>query len=172
MSGIADLLRAHLDYSAWASQRLVGAAAELSDAELNRDFHSAYHSVLGTLVHVFAADRVWLSRIRGVPRTTFVSDADHHLRVLQADWPALHDEWKQWAAGITDELAYAEIGYTDLKGNPWRQPLYHLVLHAVNHATHHRGQVSAFLRALGRVPPPVDLIVYYRERLAPHAVQK
>ena len=53
-------LRDHLAYSAWASQRLVQAASELTEDELIRDFQTADHSVLGTLVHTFAADRVWL----------------------------------------------------------------------------------------------------------------
>jgi len=36
------------------------------------------------------------------------------------------------------------------------------VLHVVNHGTHHRGQAAGFLRAMGYVPPPLDLIAYYR----------
>jgi uncharacterized damage-inducible protein DinB len=55
-----------------------------------------------------------------------------------------------------------EVSYRDLKGNPWRTPLWQIVLHVVNHATHHRGQAAGFLRALGHAPPPLDLIAYYR----------
>ena len=51
--------------------------------------------------------------------------------------------------------------YSDMRGNPWRQPVGHLVLHVVNHATHHRGQVSGFLRAMGHTPPKIDLVFYY-----------
>jgi uncharacterized damage-inducible protein DinB len=40
--------------------------------------------------------------------------------------------------------------------------LWKIVLHVVNHGTHHRGQASGFLRAMGHVPPPLDLIAYYR----------
>ena len=35
---------------------------------------------------------------------------------------------------------------TDTKGRPWKQPLWQVVQHMVNHGTHHRGQVSGFLR--------------------------
>jgi uncharacterized damage-inducible protein DinB len=35
-------------------------------------------------------------------------------------------------------------------------------LHLVNHGTHHRGQISGFLRAMDHTPPPLDLIAYYR----------
>ena len=49
MSVSADALRTHLDYTIWASQRLLQAAAQLSDEELNRDFGTADRSVLGAL---------------------------------------------------------------------------------------------------------------------------
>jgi uncharacterized damage-inducible protein DinB len=65
-----DTLLAHLDYTAWASRRLVDAAAQLTPEELTRDFETSDHSVLGTLVHVFAADRIWLSRVTGSPVPT------------------------------------------------------------------------------------------------------
>jgi uncharacterized damage-inducible protein DinB len=37
------------------------------------------------------------------------------------------------------------------------------LLHVVNHGTHHRGQVAGFLRSMGRKPPVLDLIAYYRQ---------
>ena len=52
----ADTLRLQLDYTAWASQRLMDAAAQLSSEELTRDFKTADKTVLDTLVHVYAAD--------------------------------------------------------------------------------------------------------------------
>jgi uncharacterized damage-inducible protein DinB len=171
MEGLADLLRTHVDYTAWASARLVRAASELTSSELMHDFKTADKSVLGTLVHVFAADRIWLARIEGRSPRAFVSEADRKLSVLQNDWPALHERWKKWAAGITAEDAQANIAYTDMKGNGWNQPLWELVLHVVNHGTHHRGQVSGFLRALGRVPPVLDLVVYQRESRAAKQVE-
>lgn len=162
MAQLSDIIRTHVDYTAWASQRLVQAASHLSNEELTRDFKSANHNVLGTLVHVFAADRLWLARVENATYPEFVTEADHNLAVLQNDWPLLYGRWKQWAAGISEEKAAAAISYSDLKGRPWTQPLWQLVLHVVNHGTHHRGQVSGFLRALGRTPPSVDLVNYYR----------
>jgi uncharacterized damage-inducible protein DinB len=159
----ADALRDHIEYTAWASRRLVDAAAGLSPEELTRDFGSSERSVLGSLAHVYAGDRVWLSRFEGSPFVSFISDADRDLAVLERDWPVLYDRWRAWARGLTDEGALATLDYRDLKGNPWRQPTWQVVLHVVNHGTHHRGQVSGFLRALGRTPPPIDLIAYYRE---------
>jgi len=166
MSVSADALRMHLAYTAWASRRLVDAVARLSPEELKRDFQTADHSVLGTLVHVFAADRIWLGRVTGSPSGPFVSDADHSLTVLQNDWPALMRRWGQFASELTDHSAKDMVAYRDTQGNSFERPLWQLILHVVNHGTHHRGQVSGFLRTMGHTPPSLDLTAYYREQAA------
>jgi len=153
----------HLDYTAWAGQRLLDAVVGLTDEELNRDFGTSEHSVVGTLVHIFAADRVWLYRVAGGENPGFVSAADRSLAVLQNDWPAIHERWRIWASGLSDEAVQRSLDYRDMKGNPWRNPVWQIVLHVVNHGTHHRGQAAGFLRAMGKVPPPLDLIYYYRQ---------
>ena len=158
----ADALRSHLDYSAWASARLLDAASKLTPEELTRDFGTADKSVVGTLVHVFGADRIWLTRVRGEGVGEFPGPRYHDLAVLRSDWPALHTAWRDWAAGLTDDQCTQELEYHDLAGKPWRNPLSGVVLHVVNHGTHHRGQVAGFLRTMGHVPPKLDLIAYYR----------
>ena len=161
-----DVLQTHLHYTAWASSRLVDAATALSPQELMRDFATADHNVLGTLVHVYAADRVWLGRIEGNPPARFiVPEQDMHLTVLQNDWPALLERWKQWGARLTEDSIQRDISYKDTKGNAFVTPVWQIVLHVVNHGTHHRGQVSGFLRAMGHIPPPLDLMVYYKKDL-------
>jgi uncharacterized damage-inducible protein DinB len=48
-----------------------------------------------------------------------------------------------------------------MRGRSFRQALVVIVLHVVNHGTHHRGQASGFLRAMGHTPPELDLDLYY-----------
>lgn len=158
----AQALGTHLDYTKWASNRLVEVASTLSPEELTRDFGTADRSVLGTLVHIHAADRVWLGRIRGNPPAQFIGPGDMRVEVIRDDWPRLLDDWRNWAGGQTDESLNAPLRYKDMKGNAHETPVWQIVLHVVNHATHHRGQVSGFLRAMGHTPPPLDLIAYYR----------
>ena len=85
MTMTADVLRDHLNYTAWASSRLVDAAGALNPQELLRDFGTADHNVLGTLVHAYAADRIWLGRIEGNPPARFTDpEQDMHLAVLRS----------------------------------------------------------------------------------------
>jgi uncharacterized damage-inducible protein DinB len=157
----ADALRDHLEYSAWATRRLLDAAARLSPAELSRDFGTSERSILGTLAHTFGGDRLWLARVAGGPQHG-LTDADREFSTIQREWPAVHDGWREWARGMTDESVLTVLDYRDLEGNPWRQSLWQIGLHVVNHGTHHRGQVSGFLRSIGYTPPQLDLIAYYR----------
>ncbi len=163
MAVSADTLRLHLDYHAWASRRLLDVTDQLTPAELSHDFKTSEKNVLDTLAHVFAADRLWLARVRGESPATFLAPEDRHLDVLSQQWPAIQQRWKEWAAPLSHQDVPAKIPYRDMKGNPWEQPLWQIVLHVVNHGTHHRGQVSGFLRAMGHNPPPLDLIAFYRE---------
>jgi len=166
MAMLADVLRNHVNYHAWASSRLIDAASELNPQELTRDFATADHNVLGTLVHVYAADRIWLGRIEGNPPARFlVPEQDMHLAVLKSDWPALLERWKQWGALLTEDSIHRDISYKSTKGDAFVTPTWQIVLHVVNHGTHHRGQVSGFLRAMGRIPPSLELTAFYREVL-------
>jgi uncharacterized damage-inducible protein DinB len=162
MSVPVEVLRTHLRYSTWASKRLIATATALTPEELTRDFKSSDKSVLGTLAHVFAADRVWLGRIQGSPPALFLDpEVDLKLAVLQNDWPALLERWQVWGNNLQD--APTVVAYKDMKGNAHATPLWQIVLHVVNHATHHRGMAAAMIRAMGHTPPPLDLILYYRE---------
>jgi len=158
-----ETLLTHLDYTAWASRRLVEAAAQLTPEELTRDFGTSDKSVLGTLVHVFAADRIWLCRVTGssFPDRLVDPEKDMHFSVLETEWPELLNRWKVWVLGLADTSAV--ISYRDMKGNPYQTPAWQIILHLVNHGTHHRGQAAGFMRSMGHTPPALDLIAYYRQ---------
>lgn len=160
----AQTLQEHLAYHAWASLRLLDAAAKLTPTELTQDFRTATNNILGTLVHIFAADRAWIGRLKNAPPLQFVAESDHDFSTLAEKWNSVHAEWQKWAAELTDPEAQTMFTYRDLKGTSWSQPIWQIVLHAVNHGSHHRGQISGFVRALGQTPPPLDLIVYYRQQ--------
>lgn len=159
----ADTLRQQLDYTTWATNRLMEAAKQLTPEELTRDFGASEKNVVGTLAHIYAADRVWLGRIQGNPPAAFITDADRDFGLLQREWPGLLDRWKKWATPLSDEDILGKLTYKSMLGGERTTPLWQITLHVVNHGTHHRGQVSGFLRAMGKTPPQLDLIRYYWE---------
>ena len=151
------ILTQHIAYTTWATDLLMRAVAQIPPEHLTHDFQTSDRSILGTLVHTFGADRIWLRRVLGEPATAFLTDDDRHLATLQREWP---DVLSRWATCFDDPARV--VSYHDLKGNPYSSTLTEIVLHVVNHGTHHRGQVSGFLRTLGHTPPQLDLIRFYR----------
>ncbi len=164
MSVSLEVLQNHIAYTTWATRRLLEAAAKLTPDELNRHFGTADGSVLGSLYHVFGADSVWLSRLHGTSPSGFPDKCESSLSSLESGFSDVHLGWKDWVDALSPDAATREIAYTDLKGNPYKQPIWQIVLHVVNHGTHHRGQVSGFLRSMGHTPPSLDLIFYYRQK--------
>lgn len=153
----ADEIRDHVRYSHWASRRLWDAVMKLAPDQQQRNLSVSHNSVLETLSHVYWADRAWLLRIRGEEMNT-------NLEPIESGWPVIQKGWEDWAAPLTDEGAARVVHYKNLKGDPSQTPVWQIVLHVVNHATLHRGQVMGMMRQLGGTPPPTDLIFYYRER--------
>ena len=153
-------LVSHVRYSAWASARLLEGVAALSADELRRDMNVSHTSVLDTLAHIYFGDRIWLSRLEGAPRTSLCDAGESAtLASLSKDWPALLERFEHWVAAADPEKITA---YQTLDGIPLRTPVWQIVLHVVNHATLHRGQVVAMMRQFGIKPPQTDLIFYYR----------
>lgn len=162
MSISGDILRIHLDYTAWASGRLMETAIALPPEDLRRNFGTADKTLMGTLVHVFGADRIWVARVQGEANPQPPGAEYHDPTVLAPAWQSVAEGWKAWARGKADEDFLAEVAYHDLRGNLWRTPLWQVVLHVVNHGAHHRGQAAGFIRSMGRTPPSLDLMAYYR----------
>ena len=152
----AEEIRLHISYSGWASRKLLDAALALPEEQQRRDFGVSHKSLMGTLGHIFFADRIWFARMVD-PR---VLESDETLSIA---WPQIQKRWEEWAAALTDQDVVRSVEYKDLKGNAHRTPVWQIALHVVNHATLHRGQAMSLLRQLGAAPPPTDLIFYYRE---------
>ncbi len=151
----ASEARRHLAYSSWASKRVLDAVMALPEEQRDRDLGVSHQSVMHTLRHIVMADRNWLYRVLG----TAPPDAGR----VEEEWPRLWKQWEDAAASWTDADLASVIEYRDLKGNAHRSRLEEIVMHVVNHATLHRGQVMGMMRQLGVAPPATDLIFFYRQ---------
>lgn len=153
----AEDARIHTRYSTWASRRLLDAALALPPDDARKDLGVSHKSVMETLGHIHMADRAWLYRVLGdtMPQPT---------EALEIEWPRIREAWEKYAASLTDDMMARAIGYKDMAGNFHTSKIWQIVLHVVNHATLHRGQVMAMMRQLGVKPPQTDLMYFYREQ--------
>jgi uncharacterized damage-inducible protein DinB len=154
-------------YNTWANERILAAAAGLSEAEYTADVPGLSHgSVRATLVHTLAAEIIWRRRcVEGVWPTTLLQAADvPTFAVLRQRWAAEDAALRQGVAGLTDEALAAPLAYKTTRGAPMTDTLWLILLHVLNHGTQHRAEAAVALTAFGRSPGDVDLIVYLREK--------
>src|SRR4051794_10292109 len=104
-----ETLRLHIDYTIWANQLILNAAAALTPEELTRDFGSADKSILGTLLHIHGGDLVWIERMYGTSLTARPFDGSATIETLQAEWPKVWARWKNYVDGLAGNAAEAEI---------------------------------------------------------------
>jgi uncharacterized damage-inducible protein DinB len=156
-------VRHHVAYSAWASRRLLEVVMALPEEERLRDVGVSHKSLMGTLEHICFGDRIWCARAvdPAVAGPSFGEFTPGH--TLETEWERVEKAWADWAASATDADLARVVTYKDIRGASRGEPMWQVVLHVVNHATLHRGQVAAMLRQLGVAPPQCDLIYYYRE---------
>src|SRR5690606_23016348 len=138
--------------------------AALSEEAWTRDLGGSFPSVQAAMAHLVAAEWVWLRRWQGEnPTDTPAWTEAPSAARLRAVLTALERERAALLSLLGDDDFARPVAYTLFSGAAGTDPLGALVLHVVNHATYHRGQVAAMLRRLGHAPPPTDLLVFLRE---------
>jgi uncharacterized damage-inducible protein DinB len=169
---ISDI-RHLFDYTEWANDLAMKAAASLSDEDLRRDVAISHNSIFGTLLHMAAAEWVWLERWHGRspskaeawPKWTPETCAD--LAVLRERWDEIIDQRTRYIAELDEIRLAAELPFKLLSGDPNSMRLVDQMQHVANHATLHRGQVVGMIRQLGIDPPSTDLLFYLRREISP-----
>ena len=160
-------------YTEWANARVLDAAEKLPPEELLRDVHISHTSILGTLLHMAGADWLWLERWRGNSPVGddvwagWKPDDARSLQQVREKWQTIVRSRNAYLNSISDADLSRELGYKRFTGEPYSLPFDQQMLHVVNHATLHRGQIVGMIRQLGIAPPPTDLLWYLMETRQP-----
>lgn len=142
-----------LQYNDWANRRLFVALPDVVDAEPR---------ALVLFSHLIMVERLWLARLQRSGETFQLwtplplSDLIHRVHENAA-------QWRAYLEGLMDADFEKLVSYVNSKGIAWENSVRDIVTHAINHSTHHRGQVVSLIRAHGLTPPAVDYIVFARK---------
>ncbi|MEM7683786.1 MAG: DinB family protein [Pseudomonadota bacterium] len=154
------------DYNSWANCRVFDAVYGLADEVFRRDLGAFFHSLHGTLNHIYVADLVWMSRFRGLPNPPWKLSHIAHDEPgeLRRRREALDRDIIGYTGALTEKQLAAEFSYITMTDHTrMTQSLSPALAHFFNHQTHHRGQCHAMLTQIGADAPALDLVFFQRE---------
>lgn len=157
-------------YNVWATQKLLAAIKPLPDADYRRDVGLFFKSIHGTLNHLLVGEHLlWYARFAKGASPLLGLDSeiepdrerlDQALKGGAANWEPLISAWPA-------ERFDGRLDYKTMKGVPQSLPFAATLGHVFNHGTHHRGQITAALTALGQAAPELDLVCYLQQTETP-----
>jgi uncharacterized damage-inducible protein DinB len=152
-----DSLLAFVRFHAWANDRILTTASDLSDEELRRPGVLDHGSAFETLRHLVDVDWSWREACIGNDvGQTYVWD---HGFVLD-DLAEVHSfcvEEDIRLRSYVGSLDEADLNEPLADGDP-REPRWLVVAHVVNHGTQHRSELARYLTVCGHSPGDLDLL--------------
>lgn len=152
------------DYQHWANESLFESLDHLTDAARKSEQGLYFHSIHHTLDHILVVNRLWAARLRG--QNSSVSFNVIHVndwRELKVTLQKESRQFQHWLESQPDVFFEMSASYDGMEGKEHDNWVRDILTHVFNHATHHRGQISAVATSLGAPVPQMDYIYYKRE---------
>jgi len=150
---LADYIRREFSYNSWANQEVINAMGTVG----GQDKRS-----LQLMSHIFAAERLWLERLKQKPQSTPVWP-ELDLKRCQEQLDELSKLWDEYLELITSGDILQTMSYKNSKGEPWTSSIVDVLTHVVMHSAYHRGQIASHMRESGRTPAYTDFIHAIRQ---------
>jgi uncharacterized damage-inducible protein DinB len=152
------------EYNRWANARILGATANISEAQFLAPGEFPYGGLRGTLVHTLESEWIWRMRWQGSPPNFRWEPEDFPtFASLKMRWLEEEILLMEFVDGLTEKRLKAEFDYISTEGNPHRRVVWEAMVHLVTHGMQHRTEAAAMLTAMGHSPGDIDLIVFLNE---------
>ena len=169
-------------HRAWSNHQLLQSAAALSPDQLRQRFDIGQGSVWQSLLHMYAAEYIWLETILGnddalcpgdvrgqLAGNQLGPDGIQSLDELRSRWSALEARWSEYLANLSADSLDEQIQRrtTVVSGNqPFICTRSDALLHVCLHAHYTLAQVINMLRHLGiqNLPPRMLTQLVWEER--------
>lgn len=158
-----DCLIAMAKYNRQANEAMCVILKSADKEKIGKDCGTFYHSALGALGHIAAAEAVWLKRFASFgayapleKSKTLGMEMDAikaRIAVDLSEAASLLDELDVVLLEYVEALSDAELSktvqYKNTRGDVFEKAYWQTILHALTHGIHHRGEVSAMLDIQG-----------------------
>lgn len=156
-----ETIRLLYGYHNWVNDRLLTRAEDVPPERTKEHFGASFDTIHGTLAHILGSEITWLNRWRGNSPAKQIGGEDFaSLAEIRDRWVSQRQEMDAFIAQLTPEQLAAPLRYKNYAGMEYELPLWQLMLHLVNHGTHHRSELADMLTRTGYPPQPTDLTRY------------
>jgi len=157
-----ELIHGLYDYHRWANHRLFDIARERGEAAVERDMGPQWSlpSIRAMFGHIYGADAIWLGRWKGAPLPSFPGGDLASMAALRTAWDALEREQRAYVDGLSEADLARVLEYKNQQGVSQRSPMWRLLQHVPNHATHHRSEINTMLTLISGSPPDTGINSY------------
>ena len=174
MDSIQVIQRLH-QHRVWVNRNLLEAATLLSDEQLSTQFSIGQGSIWKSLVHLYAAEYVWLEALLGdedplvrgdlpgkLPGNQMGENRIAGLNELLTLWAALEQRWSDYLLDLNpdslEDVVYKK-STSVLVGNRFGTRRSDILLHVCTHAQYTTAQIINMLRQCGVEKLPATMLI-------------
>ncbi len=158
-----DILISLAEYNRGANANVVGIVRGLDKTVLMEDQGVYYKSILGTLEHIASSEIGLAKRFHGFFPCACSAKHPLVLNEMDAIKAGYHDKAEALYPVLAEAdallVAYVQesaegnlakrVSYVNYKGETVERAFWNMIVHVLNHSTHHRGEISALLDRKG-----------------------
>lgn len=174
MTSVELIKRLH-EHRMWSNRQLLTATEGLTELQLQQTFDIGQRSVWKTLLHMLAAEYVWLEALEGnetplmpgdqfglLPGNQQAEGAILSFNELQLKWEDVDRRWNTYLSSLNesniDEFVY-KVSTSSQKGNRLGTKRSDILLHVCTHAQYTTAQLVNMLKQLGRTSLPDSMLI-------------
>ena len=139
--------------------------AMLESVPLERRNDAAFVRALNLAGHLAACRENWLTRMKGEDKAP--ADwwpLDVNLESLKPRFEAMQGSWRDYLAGLSDEVLRGDFEFTSKTGQRYRWNIEGQIVQLMGHAPYHRGQISMIVESLGGETVDTDFLIWAYDR--------
>jgi len=167
-----DVIRRMHEHRESVNRKLLDSASALNGEALRRPLPIGQGSIWKSLLHLYAAEYVWLQALLGNEQAVLPGDRPDKLPGNQEDvggiqsfaelrerWGELETRWRSYLQGLSSEALDEVVYKVSSNGKRTGTLRSDLLLHVCTHAHYTAAQVVNMLRQLGETSLPDPMLI-------------
>lgn len=156
----AEHIRQLMHFHRWRQDKIDALLRKQDTGLFEKSLSGSFGSLFIVLKHLVWAEKVWFGRVNP---DAVAAMGDTDVNGLLSEWAAVSRKWEAFVEGLTEDPNEFRVDYFNTRGEKFSNTLAEIVVHLVDHASYHIGQMMNALRGFGVEPVSTNYIHFLRE---------